>query len=159
MHLLYTCMKILFHIDVCKYRHTKKKKKDMFQVRVTIMQQTSRSRTSSRLRISGLSNWALVALTAVSRIPVRLCWYKVVAGRASSGLVIMKWTGMPYYWDILQQQFGTNCSTQWNTFLTDFQNLSYYFFSLNHKENKWEKHLSRICLFICSCTPEHQHEE
>lgn len=69
------------------YTHTHKGK---FQVRVTIMQHTSRSRTSNRLRISGLSNWAFVALTAVSRIPVRLCWYKVVAGRASSGLVVMK---------------------------------------------------------------------
>ena len=47
---------------------------------------TSSSLTSSLLRASGLSNWALVALTAVSRIPVKLCWYKVVAGRASSGL-------------------------------------------------------------------------
>lgn len=55
-----------------------------------MMQQTSRSRTSNRLRISGLSNCALVALTAVSRIPVRLCWYNVVAGRASSGLKVKK---------------------------------------------------------------------
>lgn len=47
---------------------------------------TSSRRTSSLLRISALSNWAFVALTAVSKIPVRLCWYKVVAGRANSGL-------------------------------------------------------------------------
>ena len=47
---------------------------------------TSSRRTSSLLRISALSNWAFVALTAVSKIPVRLCWYKVVAGRTSSGL-------------------------------------------------------------------------
>lgn len=114
-------------------------KKGMFQVRVTMMQQTSRSRTSNRLRISGLSNWALVALTAVSRIPVRLCWYKVVAGRASSGLVVVKQTVMAYYQDIPQQQFSGNCSTQWNTFLTDFQKLSYYSFSFKHEENQWAK--------------------
>lgn len=47
---------------------------------------TSSRRTSSLLRISALSYWAFVALTAVSKIPVRLCWYKVVAGRTSSGL-------------------------------------------------------------------------
>lgn len=47
---------------------------------------TSSRRTSSLFRISALSNWAFVALTAVSKIPVRLCWYRVVAGRTSSGL-------------------------------------------------------------------------
>lgn len=47
---------------------------------------TSSRRTSSLLRISALSYWAFVALTAVSRMPVRLCWYRVVAGRTNSGL-------------------------------------------------------------------------
>lgn len=135
-----------FHIDFCMYTHK--------EVRwVTIMQQTSRSRTSNRLRISGLSNWALVALTAVSRIPVRLCWYKVVAGRASSGLVVMKQTVMAHYWDILQQQFGNNCNAQWNTFWQIFKT-SHITLCLNH--NQWPKYLSRICLLICSYTSELQ---
>lgn len=39
-----------------------------------VLHVTSRRRTSSLLRISALSNCAFVALTAVSKMPVRLCW-------------------------------------------------------------------------------------
>lgn len=54
------------------------------------------------------------------------------------------WNSHGTYWNTLQQQFSSNCSTQQNPFLTNIQNFSYYSFRLNHEENQWATYLHRV---------------